>query len=50
MSVPSQSFYLINALSDAWAMFFFDIVEYDCGNSIYMSDVFLLYYWGGDNV
>ena len=27
-----------------WAM-----PEYDCGKSIYMNDVFLLYYWGGDN-
>ena len=35
MSVPSQSFYLINALID---------IEYDCGKSIHMSDVFLPYY------
>ena len=39
-----------------WAMFFFHIIEEvimyenDCGKSIYMSDVFLPYYWKGDNV
>ena len=50
MRVPSQRFYWTNALSHALAMFSFHIVEYDCGKSIYMSDVFLLYYWGGNNV
>ena len=25
------------------------VIEYDCGKSIYMNDVFILYYWGGDN-
>ena len=24
-------------------------IEYDCGKSIYINDVFLLYYCGGDN-
>ena len=39
-----------------WAMFFFHIFEKvimhenDCGKSIYMSDVFLPYYWRGDDV
>ena len=33
-----------------WAMPFFCIIEYDCGKSIYMSDVFLPYYWWGDDV
>ena len=43
MSVPSQSFFLINAFNC--------IIEYDCdyGKSIYMNDVFLLYYWRGGN-
>ena len=69
LTVPSQSFYLINVLSNAfrggnmivvnqytWAMFFFHIIqevimyENNCAKSIYMSDVFLLYYWKGDNV
>ena len=27
-----------------WAM-----PEYDCGKSVYMNDVFLLYYWRGGN-
>ena len=30
--------------------FFFCIIEYNCGKSIYMGDVFLPYDWGGDNV
>ena len=25
------------------------VIEYDCGKSIYMNDIFLLYHWGGDN-
>ena len=25
------------------------VTEYDCGKSIYMNDVILLYYWGGDD-
>ena len=33
-----------------WVMPFFCIIEYDCGKSIYMNDVLLSYYWGGDNV
>ena len=33
-----------------WTMPFFCIFEYDCGKSKYMSDVFLPYFWGGDNV
>ena len=33
-----------------WVMPFFCIIEYDCGKSICMSDIFLSYYWGGDNV
>ena len=39
MSVPRQSFHLINVLSC--------IIEYDHGKSIYINDFFLLYYWGG---
>ena len=31
-----------------WVMPFICINEYDCGKSIYMSDVFLPYYWGVD--
>ena len=30
--------------------FFFCIIEYNCGKSIYMGDVFLSYDWGGYNV
>ena len=41
MSVPSQSFYLINGLSC--------IIEYDYGKSIYINDVFPLYDWVDDN-
>ena len=26
------------------------VIEYDCGKSIYMNNVVLLYFWGGDNV
>ena len=33
-----------------WAMPFCCNIECDCGKSIYMSDVFLPYYWGGGNV
>ena len=25
------------------------VIEYECGKSIYMNDVFVLYHWGGDN-
>ena len=25
------------------------VIEYDCGKSIYMNDVFVPYYWEGDN-
>ena len=25
------------------------VIEYDCGKSIYMNNIFLLYYWGNDN-
>ena len=39
MSVPRQSFHLINVLSC--------IIEHDYGKSIYINDFFLLYYWGG---
>ena len=41
--------FLNNSL-DHMIHYFFRIIEYDCAKLIYMSDVFIPYYWKGDNV